>query len=820
MSLNKLEKRLLAFFQDNPDQSFSANDLAQRFNFKGSKNYKRMVKALAFLEHIEVIELKDQASFQLVQKSKQLVQGKFRANAKGYGFVTVEEGRPDLFIPPGKTGEAMDGDDVEIRILKEVNPETGKGSEAEVLGVLHRAVSQLVGEFFTFNQKERQDIGYIGYLLPRTESTQALRIMIEDRGLHPVSNTICVAEISQYPSSEQPSLMIGHVTKELGHRDEPGVDILEILYQFGIPHEFPEDVKEEVKAFPDQVDSNQMDGRRDLRDQLIFTIDGADAKDLDDAISIQKAEDGTYQLGVHIADVSHYVQAGTAIDAEAYDRGTSVYLTDRVVPMLPQKLSNGLCSLHAHEDRLTLTCQMTIDSRGKVIKSEIFPSVINSTYRMTYKDVNGILDGDSQLRQDYADLVEYLEEAAKLHKILEKKRDRRGAINFDSKEAEIIVDRQGHPQDIVLRQRGLGERLIESFMLVANETVAGQFMAKELPFVYRIHEQPDEEKMQRFAEFASTLGLVLRGNPDHIKPKQLQEVLEKAEGEDFESVLSMMMLRSMQQAKYSDEALGHYGLATQEYTHFTSPIRRYPDLMVHRLIHFYWGRPSQKDIAKVGRDLAGITDHASKMERRAVEAERETDALKKAEYMVDKVGQEYPGQISSLTSFGMFVELDNTVEGLITMDRLSDDYYQYIQDHMLLIGERTGKVFKIGQKVLIKVEAVDVSQREIDFSLVDFEPVKENADLQSLAQTKKNRRQKSGGRKGSSKSSSKRSSNQASKRGSKTSGSKQRKSKRQSKSTKQKRTSKSQETKRPNPDKTTSKKGKFSKQFTIKRGKS
>lgn len=736
MSLSKLENNLLLFFQEHRDKSFKANDLASQFNYQGSKNYKKLVKALAFLEHIGEIEMVGQGNFRVAQNNNKLV-GTFRANAKGFGFISVDPEKPDYFLPPGKVGQAMDGDTVEIRVLREVDPQTGKGSEAEVVRVVERAMDQVVGEFVAFNQDQRQDTGYIGYLIPRLDSGQSLRMMVDSKGLHPVTGSICLAEITQYPSPDNPGTLVGLITKEIGHKDQPGVDILEILYQFGIPNEFPEDVLEQIKEFPDVIDPAQVQGRHDLRDQLIITIDGASAKDLDDAISLEKNSDGSYELGVHIADVSHYVQKGSPIDQEAYQRGTSVYLTDRVVPMLPQKLSNGLCSLNPKEDRLTITCQMTINTQGKVTAFDIYLSVINSSYRMTYRDVNEILAGDAKLRQDYQEIVPMLEDMAALHKILEKMRLKRGALNFDTKEAEIIVDEEGQPQDIVVRQRQTGERMIESFMLAANETVAGYFMAKQLPMVYRIHEQPDEEKMLRFAEFASSLGVPLGGHAATIKPKQLQETLKKVQGQDFESVLAMIMLRSMQQAKYSIEPLGHYGLATKEYTHFTSPIRRYPDLMVHRLIHFYLTRPSKKEIYQETSYLAGAADQASKMERRAVDAERETDALKKAEFMADKIGQQFPGHIASVTSFGMFVELANTVEGLISLDKLSDDYYQFIPSHYMLVGERTSNVFKIGQKVVIEVEKVDISQRQIDFKLVDYESQKADQAALDLAQGQK-----------------------------------------------------------------------------------
>src|SRR5699024_2764054 len=422
-----------------------------------------------------------------------------------------------------------------------------------------------------------------------------------------------------------------------------------------------------------------------------------------------------YRLGVHIADVSHYVTENSPIDSEALARGTSVYLTDRVVPMLPQRLSNGICSLLPNEDRLTVSCEMTIDSNGRVVDQDIFLSVINSSYRMTYTDVNAILAGDEDLRKEYHEISEMLDQMSELHFILEGMRQNRGALSFETPEAQIIVDEDGKPIDIVHRQRGVGERLIESFMLAANETIARTYTEKDWPMIYRVHEQPDEERMQRFAEFITAFGVVLRGRAESIKPKQLQEALDELSDTPYEEVVSMMMLRSMQQARYTDEPFGHYGLADKDYTHFTSPIRRYPDISVHLFIHKYLDatRTSEQE-RNMTQKLPDIAEHSSKMERRAVEAERETDALKKAEYMLDKVGEQFGGTVSSVTSFGMFIQLDNTVEGLISLQELKDDYYRYDQQHLILIGENTNNVYRIGQRVLIEVERVSVEDREID----------------------------------------------------------------------------------------------------------
>ncbi|MBG9980964.1 ribonuclease R [Facklamia sp. DSM 111018] len=747
MSLSKLEREVLHFLQENKDQSFKVDQIAHRFNYKGSKNYKRLVKALAFLERVGEIQLTSEGQFKALTESLEIT-GIYRANDKGYGFISHQEGESDLFVPRGKNGGALDGDTVIARIIKQVDANTGKGSEAQVVAIQERKANQLVGEFYAYNQNERETSGYLGYVKPQGEFSDLVKIFIRPDGIHPADHTICIVKISEYPTNKSPNEMVGIVAKEIGHKDAPGVDILAILFQFGIPHEFPEQVIAEAENIGQTINPDDMKGRVDLRNELIITIDGADAKDLDDAISLTKVSDREYHLGVHIADVSHYVKEGSAIDQEAYERGTSVYLTDRVVPMLPQRLSNGICSLHPHEDRLTLSCEMVIDGKGQVVKHEIFKSVIHSSYRMTYSDVNAILEGNEELREKYQEITPMLDEMAELHEVLYQMRKGRGALDFDAPEAQVLVDESGHPTDIVLRERFTGERLIESFMLAANETVAETYLQRDFPFIYRIHEQPDEAKMDRFAEFITSFGIVLRGQTAEIDPKQLQEALKSVKGEPYEQVVSTMMLRSMQQAKYSENPAGHFGLAAEDYTHFTSPIRRYPDLMVHRLISNYLEKSlSQKERSRWEEKLPAIANHSSQMERRAVEAERETDALKKAEYMEDKIGEIFEGTIASVTSFGIFVALPNTVEGLVSLQSLTDDYYQYNPQHMMLIGERTRKVYRIGQKVKVQLLGVDIAEREIDFAILDAEPI-EDVDLNAIkVQTKNSEKTNNRGRK-------------------------------------------------------------------------
>jgi ribonuclease R len=515
----------------------------------------------------------------------------------------------------------------------------------------------------------------------------------------------------------------------------------------------------EADAVPDSINPSDFPERRDLRDQMIVTIDGEDAKDLDDAVTVRKLANGNYFLGVHIADVSYYVTTDSQLDKEAFERGTSVYLTDRVIPMLPQRLSNGICSLNPKVPRLAMSCEMEITQQGEIVTHEIFQSVIQTTERMTYTAVNQILEEQSpEVMERYQELVPMFQEMGELHHILEAMRIRRGAVSFEDNEAKVLVDSEGHPLDIILRKRGIGERLIESFMLAANETIARHFNDRQLPFIYRIHEDPKEEKLRRFFDFASALGIVVKQTKGSITPKDLQQIVEDTAERPEAMVINTMLLRSMQQAKYSENNYGHYGLAAEDYTHFTSPIRRYPDLIVHRLIRAYAQDVSEETQAIWAEKLPDIAVHSSQMERRAVDAEREVDALKKAEFMADHLDEEFDGIISSVVKFGIFVELPNTIEGLIHINALKQDYFHYLESHLALVGERTGMTFKIGQKVRIRVVKADPETREIDFELVEAEETeslqreqnrhqrrrkpKENAEMNTNSKNKKERNQK------------------------------------------------------------------------------
>ena len=512
-------------------------------------------------------------------------------------------------------------------------------------------------------------------------------------------------DIVKYPTKGH-DYFVGNVRDIVGHQGDVGIDVLEVLESMDIVSAFPEDVLAEANAVPDAPSDKDLIGRVDLRNELTFTIDGADAKDLDDAVHIKRLDNGNFELGVHIADVSYYVTEGSALDREAVARGTSVYVTDRVVPMLPERLSNGICSLNPNVDRLTQSAIMEINPQGKVVDYQICQSVINTTYRMTYSDVNDMIAGDQERLAQYHAIAESVKQMAQLHQILEDMRERRGALNFDTSEAKIIVNDKGIPIDIVVRHRGIAERMIESFMLAANECVAEYFARHDLPFIYRIHEEPKAEKLQKFIDYASVFGIQIHGTASKITQAALQDFMAKVEGQAGAEVLNMMLLRSMQQARYSEHNHGHYGLAAEYYTHFTSPIRRYPDLLVHRMIREYAKStsPDQKDhFASVVPQLASSS---SQLERRAIDAERVVEAMKKAEYMEEHVGEEFEGVVASVVKFGLFVELPNTIEGLIHVTTLPE-YYHYNERTMSLQGEKSGTVFKVGQPIRIKLVRAD-----------------------------------------------------------------------------------------------------------------
>lgn len=749
MERQTIKREILAGLKAANKKSLSMEELAEVLDMRKSDDFKLLVKTIAQMEREKTVEFNKKGRIKLPFQPIE-VEGIFRRNERGFGFVTIDPEEPDVFIPKDATNFAMDGDIVMIDIQKTADLFSDRGAEGQVVSIKERKIQQIVGEFTAFDVDEIAESDLYGYVTPKDKKSAQFKVFIAAEGIQPVDGSIVIVEITHYPEKGYATSLEGLITKVIGHKNDPGMDILSIVIAQGIPTQFPEEVQTASEQIPDKIMDSDLVGRRDLRDQQIVTIDGADAKDLDDAVTVRKLDNGNYFLGVHIADVSYYVTENSILDKEAFERGTSVYLTDRVIPMIPQRLSNGICSLNPQVPRLTMSCEMEIDSTGKILSHEIFQSVIQTSERMTYSAVNAILEEeDSESIERYHDLVPMFRSMKELHQILEAHRNHRGAINFEDREAKILVDSEGHPKDIELRERGVGERLIESFMLAANETVAEHFNRQKLPFIYRIHEQPKEEKMQRFFDFAAALGILVKGTKNTITPKDLQKVIQEVEEKPEAAVINTMLLRSMQQARYSEDNYGHYGLAAEYYTHFTSPIRRYPDLIVHRLIRTYSQDQSDATKEKWAEALPEIADHSSKMERRSVEAEREVDSMKKAEYMADKIGEEFDGIISSVTKFGIFIELPNTVEGMIHVNELKQDYFHFVENQLALVGERTRQTFKIGQKVRIKVVKSDPETREIDFELLEAEEI---PLLEVPKGGSRQRRQSTGGRKNNKKS--------------------------------------------------------------------
>lgn len=630
--------------------------------------------------------------------------GVFSGHSRGFGFVAIEGKEEDVFIPADKTGGALHGDKVQIVIDSE---RRGGRPEGTVVRILEHANETLVGTY----QKGK---GY-GFVVPDNQKISKDIFIPQGCAQGAVSGHKVMVKIKDFgeKKGKKPE---GVITEILGHIHDPGVDILSIVRAYDLPEEFPGAVKTQLKQIPDEVTKDSWAGRKDLRDLPTVTIDGEEAKDLDDAISIERAGEG-YLLGVHIADVSHYVQEHTPLDEEALKRGTSVYLVDRVIPMLPHKLSNGICSLNEGEDRLALSCLMEIDSQGNVTGHEIAETVIRSDRRMTYTAVNAIVtDHDPQVTAEYAEFAEMFLLMKELADILRKKRHARGSIDFDFPESKILLDEKGKPTEIKAYERNAATRIIEDFMLLANETVAEDYFWQELPFLYRTHDKPDEDRMKRLGTFINNFGYVLRMPGGQVYPKEIQKLLDKVEGTPEELLISRLTLRSMKQAKYTIENTGHFGLAARYYTHFTSPIRRYPDLQIHRIIkEALHGGLTGKRISHYEKILPKVAVQTSALERRADEAERETDKLKKVQYMEQFIGQEFEGVISGVTSWGFYVELPNTVEGLVHISELRDDYYVFLEERYELCGEMTGKTYKLGQTIRVQVTGCDRFSKTIDF---------------------------------------------------------------------------------------------------------
>ncbi len=641
-------------------------------------------------------------------KALNMEQGTFLAHSKGFGFVEREQGE-DIFIPANQINGAMHKDKVLYRINRK--EEYGKRAEGEIVKILKRGNIKIVGTF-------EQCKGF-GFVLPDNKRVTKDIFISKENSMGAVTGHKVVAEITVYgDETKNPE---GEIIEILGHINDPGVDILSIIREYDLPVDFPEDVYKQIENLEMEVLQKDREGREDFTGYKTVTIDGEDAKDLDDAISLDILENGNFLLGVHIADVSHYVRENTPLDKEAYKRGTSVYLVDRVIPMLPHKLSNGICSLNPHEDRLALSCIMEINHKAEVVNHRVVKSVIHSDKRMTYTAVREVLEEKTPaLLEEYADFVDMLENMNRLRILLAEKRKKRGSVNFDLPESKIILDENGKPIDIKPYERSIATNMIEEFMLICNETIAEDFFWQEVPFLFRSHEIPDEQKLQKMEDFIRNFGYHLKGSKDDMHPKAIQQMLLKAEGKDEERIITRVVLRSMKQARYTAENGGHFGLAAKYYCHFTSPIRRYPDLQIHRIIKWILdGQMTEKKQKSLNKVMPDVAKQCSMRERTAEDAERATDDLKKAEYMADKIGMEYEGIISSLTSWGIYVELPNTVEGMVPLQSLEDDFYIYDEENMIIYGEHSNKKYMLGQKVNIIVTKVDIELKNIDFAFCE-----------------------------------------------------------------------------------------------------
>ncbi len=712
-----IKKVLLEFMREKAYKPMDIQELAQVFNIEKNE-YKSFKKVLKTMER-EGLIIRTRADKFGLPKKMGLVAGKISVHQRGYGFVIPEEeGVTDVFIPSSMMNGAMNGDKVIAKVTKEDT--AGKRREGEITRIVERTIKTLVGVY--------EDSKSFGFVVPEDKKLQRDIFIPKSEKANAKTGDLVVVEITKYP--EQRRNPEGKIIDVLGKKGDKGIDILTIIKKFALPEEFPEKVINYVEAIPEEIPKGEYKRRKDLREVKMVTIDGEDAKDLDDAVSIERLPKGRFKLGVHIADVTYYVKEKSPLDKEALERGTSVYLIDRVIPMLPKKLSNGLCSLNPKVDRLALSCIMTIDKSGKVLEHEIVESIIRTNERMTYTDVTKILkDKDEELIARYSDFYDDFVAMEELCNILNKKRTARGAIDFDFEESKITLDEKGKPISVKPYDREIANRIIEEFMLICNETIAEHMYWTNIPFVYRVHENPDDEKLQRFSTFVHNLGYTLRMGKE-VHPRLLQEILDKVKGSKEETIVSTLLLRSMMQARYSPESLGHFGLAARFYTHFTSPIRRYPDLQIHRIIkEFINGKISDERIKKLEKAVERASKQSSEMERVAQEAEREVEDLKKAEYMKERIGEEFTGLVSSITSFGMFVQLENTIEGLVHISDLDDDFYVYDENHLTLTGERTKKLYRLGDFVKVTCTKVDIDTREIYFNLLSQEDSEEETNL-------------------------------------------------------------------------------------------
>jgi len=688
-------------------RALSATEICDKLNLNTAGELKKLLDNLRILEEGYTVYRSNKDKYMLFENSH-LLKGRLSVNKKGFGFVIVDGRDEDIYIDAKNMNGALNND---LVVVEELKGQNGKKTEGRVVKVLKKENNLIVGEYKIIDGNP--------HFIPDDKKLR-MEIILDNKDLddlvdgHKIQVSI-VKEMGKYK-------YLGEVVKIIGHKNDPGVDILSIIYDHGINDTFTDEVMEEVNALPSEVLDSDRKGRKDLTDMTIFTIDGDDTKDIDDAISISKKGEN-YILGVHIADVSYYVKEGTALYKEAYSRGTSVYLVDRVVPMLPHKLSNGICSLNPNVDRLAISCIMEITPNGKIVSHDIFESVIKSRIQMTYKKVNKILN-DEETPEGYEPFKDDLKLMWELAKILRKEKLARGYLDFDVDEPKILVDENCKPYDVVLRERGKGENMIEDFMIAANETVAEHVFYMGLPFVYRVHEVPDNEKVEEFLNSISMLGYHVVGDRNFVYPKSMKKILDQLRDKEGFEILSTLLLRCMKKAVYKPENLGHYGLASKCYTHFTSPIRRFPDTTVHNLLRKYiFNEPNDKELNRLieywEENLPALCDHASEKERDSIDCERDVESMKMAEYMESHIGEEYDGTISSVMNFGLFVQLDNMIEGLVHISEIKGDYYTFDETTHTLRGEKKGKMYKLGQKVRVVVTNASKENSTIDFNLVE-----------------------------------------------------------------------------------------------------
>ena len=701
---NRKEK-ILDFLKDKDYAPMKAKEIAMIFGVPKNE-YNDFLNLIKELEDEYKIRKNRKNRYSLVQEK--YYEGYFRKNQKGFGFVKVDE--EEIYIAKEDSLNALNEDKVLIEIVKEKSKD--QKAEGKIVKILKHEKDTVVGIF----QKSQN----FGFVVPDSKNF-GTDIYISKKNFGKARNNHKVlVKITKYPENGKKAE--GEIIEVLGAVNEAGVDMLSLIKEHKLPAEFPKEVVEEAKKCGDIIDTKDIPHRVDLRDKIIFTIDGEDAKDLDDAVRVEKLENGNYRLDVHIADVSYYVKENSLLDREALIRGTSIYMLGRVIPMLPRELSNGICSLNEGEDRFTLSCSMEIDNKGKVISSEIYKAIIRVTKRMSYTDVQKIIDGqDKEVLQKYSKYIQEFKNMEELALILKNRRLENGYLNLDIPESKIDLDVNGYVTNISKYETTFAHEIIEQFMLTANETIAEKFFWLDSPFIYRVHEKPDMEKIQELNKFLWNFGLKIKANKDNIYPKEFSKILDEVKGKEEEKVVSNLVLRTLKVARYEAENQGHFGIASKYYCHFTSPIRRYPDLFIHRIISKYLENNyvvDDKFIEKYNNQAEERAKQSSEREKIATLVEREAEDIKKAEYMESKIGEEYEGIISSITPFGMFVELANTVEGLIRFENLGDEYFIYDEDKKRLIGERSNTIYKIGDKVKIRVISANKLLRQIDFELI------------------------------------------------------------------------------------------------------